>query len=264
MSVEAACIDITGSSRAMDVAYLDGDSLRLTSVTTITEFQEWIESNKPTTVAIDAPSKENTGQVASFRERHSIPEKKYENFRICEVILKLKGIGLYNTPKDKPPEWMKRGWDLYSLLAKTGYELLDKPGPVETRTTPMMLEVHPHACFVVGLGWRPQTKKALGGQLERAAYLRQECGNLGIRVSGTLLEEDQLQLLSNVSVNWDSVLEYGIQLPVISHDQLDAIVGLMTAVRASRGMAVAVGEPADGVIVLPSELTEAAYTWKHK
>ena len=241
MTVEAACIDITGSSRSMDIAFIEDNVLRLRTASDLSAFLDWIDSKKPKLVAIDAPCKENTGQVPNYRNKYDIPEDKYENFRVSEVLLKLKGIGLYNTPQENPPGWMKRGWDLYALMVQLGYALLETPGETERDESLRMMEVHPHASFVVGLGWIPQTKKSLAGQLERAAYLRKECESLGIDASGTPLSDDQLQELAAVSSNWNAIAENGITLPEISHDELDAMVGLTTAVRAIRGEAYAVG-----------------------
>lgn len=263
MGISAACIDITGSSRAMDVAYLADGTLHLRTESNLKDFLDWVRAQQPSVVAVDAPSKANIGLVPIHRELYSIPEDRYENFRIAEVLLKQKGIGLYNTPQDNPPEWMKRGWDLYSLLQDVGYGLLDTPGSIQS-SAKMMVEVHPHASFVVGLGWIPQSKQTLAGQLERAAYLRKECRELGMSVSETLLEIDQLQQLQRTHATWDSITRDGVSLPSLSHDQLDAIVGLTTAVRVMRGEAVAVGHREDGVIVVPRQLAESPYQWKHK
>lgn len=263
MNVQAACIDITGSNRAMDVAYLEGQVLRLRTDADLASFLNWVSDKQPDFIAVDAPSKANIGLVERNRDEYGIPNGRYQNFRIAEAVLKLKGIGLYNTPKRKPPEWMKRGWDLYSLLQARSYRLLDAPGSAQPPPK-LVFEVHPHASFVVGLGWIPQKKQSLAGQLERAAYLRRECSQLGITVDETPLAIDQLKQLQKTAATWDTVREDGISLPSISHDQLDAIAGLTTALRASKGHAVAVGHQDDGVIVLPQELADSAYQWKHK
>tara|TARA_R110000868_G_scaffold164672_1_gene397430 strand:+ start:11272 stop:12063 length:792 start_codon:yes stop_codon:yes gene_type:complete len=263
MSITAACIDITGSSRAMDVAYLEGDSLYLRTESNLKSFLDWVTDQSPDLIAVDAPSKENIGLVPQLREEYGIPEDRYENFRVAEVLLKLKGIGLYNTPQEKPPEWMKRGWDLYTLLQDKQYRLLDTPGKVAPAKQ-LTFEVHPHASFVVGLGWIPQSKQTLAGLLERAAYLRKECSQLGITTTGTLLEFDQLNELKSVTATWDSIVNDGIALPSLSHDQLDAIAGLITAVYVKRGEAHAIGHQDDGVIVIPKPLADTPYQWKHK
>lgn len=263
MRIKAACIDITGSSRAMDVAYVEDDALNLQTASNLKKFLDWVGEREPDVIVVDAPSKENVGLVSKHRNEFGIPEGSYENFRIAEALLKLKGIGLYNTPQTNPPEWMKRGWDLYSLLQGKGYLLLDTPGPVKS-TGKGVLEVHPHASFVVGLGWIPQNKQTLAGQLERLAYLRRECRELGISIDKTMLAEDQLGQLKNTSATWETIVADGVTLPEISHDQLDAIAGLTTAIRAMRADAVAIGHQGDGVIVVPRKLSETPYQWKHK
>jgi predicted nuclease with RNAse H fold len=263
MGITAACIDITGSRRAMDVAFLEDDALDMRAASNLKTFLDWVGELKPDVIAVDAPSKENVGLVARHRDEFDIPDGSYENFRIAEALLKLKGIGLYNTPQTNPPEWMKRGWDLYSLLQGKGYFLLDTPGPVKS-TAKGVFEVHPHASFVVGLGWIPQSKQTLAGQFERLAYLRRECRDLGISIGKTMLTEDQLGQLKETTATWETIVVDGLTLPEISHDQLDAIAGLTTAIRAIRGDGVAIGHQGDGVIVVPRKLSETPYQWKHK
>lgn len=262
MAVTAACIDITGSSRAMDVAFLEDGAIRLRIESNVNGFLNWVSQHQPEIIAIDAPSKENSGCVPRLRQKYSIPDGRYDNFRIAEVLLKLKGIGLYNTPQKQPPDWMKRGWDLYSLLRGIGFGVVESPGKVAAPPK-SVIEVHPHASFVVGLGWIPQSKRTLAGQLERAAYLRKECADLTLTCEGTPLAVDQLFLLQGVSSAWASIVTDGIDLPLLSHDQLDAMVGLTTAVRSMQGEAIAVGDPGDGVIVVPRQLGDASYKRKH-
>ena len=108
MAITAACIDITGSSRAMDVAYLQDDAIGLRTETNLKDFLDWVTANEPQLVAVDAPSKKNIGLVPQHRSKYGIPDDRYENFRIAEAVLKIKNIGLYNTPQEKPPGWMKR------------------------------------------------------------------------------------------------------------------------------------------------------------
>jgi predicted nuclease with RNAse H fold len=263
MPVTAACIDITGSDRAMDVAFIESNQVHLRTEANLNGFISWVSNTTPEIVAVDAPSKENIGLVPENRSRFGIPANKYANFRIAEAVLKTRQIGLYNTPMKKPPEWMKRGWDLYSLLQDEGYSLLDQPGRVVARTR-IAFEVHPHASFVVGLGWIPQKKSTLAGLLERAAFLRREFKELELSVNGTLLADDQLQHLKEIDTRWDSIANDGIVLPSLSHDQLDALAGLVTAVRVQRGEAEAIGHQDDGVIVIPKPLSETPYQWKHK
>lgn len=82
MGLTAACIDITGSSRAIDVAYLEGDTLHLRTESNLKNFLDWIGEREPDIVVVDAPSKENLGLVPQYREQYGIPDDVYENFRI--------------------------------------------------------------------------------------------------------------------------------------------------------------------------------------
>ena len=63
MGVAAACIDITGSSRTMDVAYLEDGTLRLQTASNLKKFLDWVGERQPDVIAVDAPSKENIGLV---------------------------------------------------------------------------------------------------------------------------------------------------------------------------------------------------------
>lgn len=263
MSITAACIDITGSNRPMDVAYLDGKQLHLRTESNLDDFVSWVSEKSPGIVAVDAPSKQNIGLVPANRTEFNLPNKSYENYRIAEAVLKTKNIGLYTTPKQKPPKWMERGWECYSRLRSQGYSLLETAGRVAPSNR-MVMEVHPHAAFVVGLGWVPQLKETLAGLLERAAFLRREFRELELSAADSLLEVDQLRQLNEINTTWDRIADEGITLPSLSHDQLDAIAGLVTAVRVQRGDAEAVGHPEDGVIVIPKPLADEKYQYKHK
>lgn len=258
MGVQAVCIDITGSRRAMDFAYLENDRLDCRTAPNLTNFLDWVGEQMPDVIAVDAPSKRNVGLIRKHRDEFGIPGDSYENFRIAEALLRLKGIGLYNTPQTDPDKWIERGWELYSSLNDKGYILLDTSGPVKL-TGKVVLEVHPHASFVVGLGWIPHSKQTLAGQLERLAYLRWECRDLGISTDKTMLVEDQLGQLKSTSTTWETIILDGVTLPEVPHDQLDAIAGLTTAIRALRGDAVAIGHQGDGVIVIPRTLSKTPY-----
>jgi hypothetical protein len=149
-----------------------------------------------------------------------------------------------------PPDWVGAGLKLYDALADLGYMLWDTPGPVSTigaGVDRIAIEVHPHACFVVKLGWIPQLKISLGGCLERIACLRAWGRELGVQIGASY---DQL-LTELGTLSWESILERGAP-PQISHDKLDALAAALTAkVSASAPGACAIGHRADGVLVLP-------------
>lgn len=194
------------------------------------------------------------------RLEFGIPDGVYEDYRVAEAILRMREIKLYNTPNGEVADWVQRGWDLYDALRELGYRLIDEPGTTMTRCdSKAVIEIHPHASFVVGLGWIPQTKGNLAGQFERLAYLRHECEQLRIDCTDTIISADALQVLRQLDVTWEHIRINGIKLPRISHDSLDAVVGVTTVLRAVRGEAYAVGHKADGVIVVPRPLAPDPY-----
>jgi len=192
----------------------------------------------------------------------------YGNMRFCEALLIARGVLAYSTPPDETAadEWIQRGWRLYARLqSELGYALWKKPGVVSVSDRPTLIEVFPHACFVAGLGWIPQNKNLLGGQLERVAYLLEAAKRDGRSMNGTCLPATTMieqfgGLLAGV--NWDSIRISGIRLPKVRHDVLDAIAGLVTAIKAIEGAAFAVGDEEEGVIVLPKAPIEFGTSYR--
>jgi len=255
----AACIDVTGSNRAMDVVWVGEDGhVTHRRVKGVEGTVDWAGEHLPRILAVDAPCEQNLARVsdASVRAQHGLDSGSYESFRVCEALLRKAGIGLYNTPRQNAPAWMRRGWDIYGRLqGELDYRLWRQPGRPQSQDGRTLIEVHPHASFVVGLGWIPHKKTTLAGQLERLAYLLAEAERLGIRLedcglSGEALAEAGSSLQR---ATWESIRAQGLHLPQLSHDLLDALAGLVTACLATRGRAFAVGEPEEGVIVVPEE-----------
>lgn len=273
-TMKYACIDIVGSDRPADVIYFDDDSRRLwheqyggaDDDAFLNKVVAGILKEAPHVLAIDAPSKRNSGQLTcdETRKRHDLKpvgsKAKYTDFRVCEMLLKRLGIGLYNTPNDLSSlsGWVRRGFQLYEALTAEGYVVWDAPGlahvgPITSRT---ILEVHPHACFVVGLGWIPQDKQTLAGQLERCAWLARSTHGLAVAEDAHGLlpsDETRRELARRIGeTSWESIATSGIDLPAFSHDRLDALAGLVTAVEFASCRAHAIGEPEEGVIVVPA------------
>ena len=265
MTITAACVDVTGSSRAMDVAYIEDKTVRLARLSNVESLYVWLTENEPQVLAIDAPSATNKNCIASNPGAYGIPKGKYENFRVCEAQLRLKGIGLYNTPRSDPPTWIERGWEIYKKVESQGYRLYREPGVVSFEPNEKyVFEVHPHASFVVGLGWIPQTKSSLAGQVERIAYLRKQAELFSLDMSETALSRELLSEFQSAFANWDKILTDGLDFPEISHDELDSIVGLFTAQSVLSKDAFATGIADDGVIVTPSSLAETTYCTKSR
>jgi hypothetical protein len=257
-------IDITGSSRDWDWILIDdgapgpqhcrGDHDKLLA---------FVRAQEPNVIAVDAPSKRNCALMRQPNVRSDVLRTRaterggnrkaliYEDCRVCEAELGVRNIKSYFTPAARSlPDWMGAGLRLYDDLASLGYMLWDTPGPVSTigsgidRVT---IEVYPHACFVVRLGWIPQLKTSLGGCLERMACLRGWAAELGINLGA---RDSVLQQIGDLS--WERIAREGAPR-FVSHDKLDALAAALTAKVAANepASAFALGRKADGVIVLP-------------
>lgn len=265
MDFIAASLDITGSRRNWDLVVIHkGGNVSARSFPKANAI-DLIKEYQPAVLAIDAPSKMNTGvtRLPDVRTKYGWGDRapgngnpEFWDMRLCEAELTSRRIHLYYTSKEnRPASWVENGWNLYHRLQnELGYALWDQPGPVKIENQKTMFEVHPHACFVVGLGWIPAKKATFSGQLERAAYLQKAlpaesadvCGEC--LPSGNLLQEFAQQLKQ---ASWQAIRDYGLSLPSLSPDLLDALGGLVTALRTRTGAAFAVGDPSEGVIVLP-------------
>lgn len=258
-------VDITGSSRGWDWILIDDDAeLVAHRRGGERELLEFVQSFAPNVVAVDAPSKKNCGLMRQQSVRREVLGDRadeltktgralvYDDCRVCEAELVVRNIKCYFTSSAKtPPDWVGAGLKLYDALADLGYMLWDTPGAVSTiraGVDRIAIEVHPHACFVVRLGFIPQLKISLGGCLERIACLRAWGHELGVQIG-----PGYDQILSELgSLSWETILERGAP-PQISHDKLDALAAALTAkVSAAEPGGWAVGHRADGVLVLPA------------
>lgn len=260
-------VDITGSNRAWDWILLDDDAdtprhQRGNEQDLVELVRRW----EPNVVAVDAPSKKNCGLMRQGAVRRAVLGERaeqrskgqgalvYDDCRVCEADLGMRNIKSYFTSGTRtPPDWVGAGFALFEHLADLGYMLWDTPGPVSTvgsGVDRIALEVYPHACFVVKLGFIPQIKISLGGCLERIACLRAWGHTVGVSIG-----DSYDHLLSELEgLSWQRILTSGAPA-AISHDKLDALAAALTAKAstASPAVAFAVGHKADGVIVLPCE-----------
>jgi len=189
---------------------------------------------------------------ARASRRSKLGRELYDDCRVCEAELGVRNVKSYFTSGERtPPEWVGAGLRVYQDLAEIGYMTWDAPGPVSTIASGVdriAVEVYPHACFVVRLGWIPQLKTSLGGVLERIACLRAWSAELGVPLEPGY--DDILDRFATLS--WEGILDHGAPRSV-SHDKLDALAAAFTAMAAAAQSptAFAIGRRADGVIVLP-------------
>jgi hypothetical protein len=259
-------VDVTGSGRAWDWILID-DDVRVPRHARggERELLEFVSHSAPNVIAVDAPSKRNCGLMRQPSVRRELLGSRaderskgggalvYDDCRVSEAELGVRNIKCYFTSGTRSlPDWVGAGLKLYDSLAELGYMLWDTPGPVSTigsGVDRIAIEVYPHACFVVKLGWIPQLKISLGGCLERIACLREWGRELNVPIGGGY--EQILQELSGL--DWERILTSGAPAS-ISHDKLDALAAALTA-KQSAGeppVSFAVGHKADGVLVLPA------------
>lgn len=269
-----ACLDLTGSKRAWDLVWVKKRSVgheKFRKGSKLEDFFAWVKESRPVILAIDAPSGYNLKRTLDPEIREARGwETTYKNMRLCEADLRAREIKLYYTPADaaRAASWIQCGWQVYDRLKKDfDYRLHNQPGPVQLKAEErVVIEVHPHASFVVGLGWIPQVKDSVPGQIERIAHLL-DAGKQGeepwtgeAMPPATFLKTLVTDLQE---LTWASIREKGVSIAGESHDKLDALAGLVTAARAQEGTAYAVGDPGEGVIVLPGK-PRSSYRAKRK
>lgn len=143
--------------------------------------------------------------------------------RAAERALHRRGIRIFPCPSAERAEgkaffdWMRTGFKLFAAAASAGFEV----GCHASAVRHQALEVYPHGSAVT-----------LRGALPPAGMLRSVAGKRGWRT----------QVLADNGV---------YPGPGWTVDQIDAALAAYTGVRALEGAASAVGQPEEGVIVVP-------------
>jgi predicted nuclease with RNAse H fold len=187
-------------------------------------------------VAVDAPSGPRRDLLAPgspLRAELGLPDGRYERMRVCDALLFRRGLPLYPVPaEDQSPsgwqQWIQVGFELYAALAGIG---LYRPQPAGARIEPVgaaalrfgrLCETYPDAIFCGLLGHRPSPKRTPWGLQQRIAALRMK----GIEDADGGL--------------WHRTV-----------DELDACAAAYAAYALAAGLGIWVGQPDEGVIVLP-------------
>ncbi len=189
-------------------------------------------------VAIDAPSGFRMDLLAAgrpLRDVLGLPEGRYETMRVCDAILTRRRLPLYPVPAS--PEgmgrwhgWMQQGFDLFAALGDLELFRPDATmapayeGPVGDGALRLgrVAETYPDAVFCALLGHRPPPKRTPHGLQQRIAALR---------LKGVVDDDGGL---------WQRTL-----------DELDATAAAYAAYTLATGRGGWVGDPREGVIVLP-------------
>jgi predicted nuclease with RNAse H fold len=200
-------------------------------------------------VAIDAPSGPRLDLLtagAPLRALLGLPDGRYETMRVCDAILYRRRLPLYPVPAadqalTRWQGWMQHGFDLFAALGDlelfrpdatlTG-ESTNYEGPVGDGALRLgrVAETYPDAVFCALLGHRPPAKRTPHGLQQRIAALR---------LKGVVDDDGGL---------WQRTL-----------DELDATAAAYAAYTLAAGAGGWVGDPREGVIVLPVPRLEDRY-----
>jgi predicted nuclease with RNAse H fold len=183
-------------------------------------------------VGIDAPSGGSLGLLAdgtALRKRLGLEPARYLRARVCDWQLMRRGLPLYPSPPagEEPAgwqAWMGEGYALFAALEALGRYVPPVAECCEGRAGPgrgRVFETFPDAAFCALAGYRPPPKRTGEGRSARVALL--EHAGVGDPAG----------------------------LPGRSLHELDACAAALVAHRFAAGEAGWVGDPREGVIVVP-------------
>lgn len=179
-------------------------------------------------VAVDGPRRPNYGLMANRQYQASLnpppPPGKFLNHRVCEYELGRRNIPSFPTPAGEPKgwkQWMKAAYQLYESLHELGFADFVNQDCLPGK---LMLEYFPYASFCVLAGRQPGKKSTHKGQGVRRELLR----------------------------------KYGVRGDIagLTVDQIDALVGAVTAHALHHGQASWVGDKDEGLLVVPKKLRD--------
>jgi hypothetical protein len=194
--------------------------------------------------AVDAPSGHRLDLLAPgtpLRERLRLPDGRFERHRVCDALLFRRRLPLYPVPAVNQPlaaweRWIGLGFEVFDALRPLGVFAPEAGSDLEGRVGAGALrfgrlcETYPDAVFCSMIGHRPSPKRTPWGLQERIAALR---ARAIVDTDGGL---------------WHRTL-----------DELDACAAAYVAYTLANGGGSWVGDPREGVIVLPVEELLARY-----
>jgi predicted nuclease with RNAse H fold len=197
-------------------------------------------------VALDAPSGPRLNLLAAgmpVRATLDLPDGRHEQLRVAEALLYARGLPLYPIPTGAQGSarwdaWLGQGFDLYGALAalelfrpdaSQGHHLEAPVGDGALRLG-RVCETYPDAAFSVLLGHRPPPKRTPWGLQQRIAALKLRA----------VVDDD--------GGLWQRTTE-----------ELDAAAAAYTAFALATGRGCWVGDPREGVIVLPTAALAERY-----
>ncbi len=130
-NIKIVGIDLTGSeTKASGVAFLNNDKVKTYLMATDDEMIEEIIKFKPHIVSIDSPLSLPKGRLTVFDDDPT--REDFGILRICERILKKRGVNAYPTLLPSMQKLTKRGIELAKRLRKKGIPVIESyPGVVQ-------------------------------------------------------------------------------------------------------------------------------------
>ncbi|MBA3328145.1 MAG: DUF429 domain-containing protein [Solirubrobacterales bacterium] len=185
--------------------------------------------------AVDAPSGHRLDLLqpgAELRAQLGLPEGRFERHRVCDALLFRRRLPLYPVPSASQAlaawqRWIGVGFELFAALAPLGL-FRPEDGAVQggvgegALRLGRLCETYPDAVFCSLLGHRPPPKRTPWGLQQRIAALK---------LRGIVDADGGL---------WHRTL-----------DELDACAAAFAAYALAAGGGSWVGDPREGVIVLP-------------
>jgi hypothetical protein len=186
--------------------------------------------------AVDAPSGHRLDLLAPgapLRDELGLPDGRFERHRVCDALLFRRRLPLYPVPPASQPlaaweRWIGVGFELFAALAPLELFRPASDGAMQGRVGGGALrfgrlcETYPDAVFCAMIGHRPSPKRTPWGLQERIAALK---------LRGVIDADGGL---------WHRTL-----------DELDACAAAYAAYVLASGGGSWVGDPREGVIVLP-------------
>jgi predicted nuclease with RNAse H fold len=186
--------------------------------------------------AVDAPSGHRLDLLAPGSPRRAelgLPDGRFERHRVCDALLFRRRLPLYPVPSASQAlanweRWIGVGFALFTALSPLGLFRPDAGGAVQGKVDHGALrfgrlcETYPDAVFCAMIGHRPPPKRTPWGLQQRIAALR---------MRGVIDADGGL---------WHRTL-----------DELDACAAAYAAYMLASGGGSWVGDPREGVIVLP-------------
>lgn len=238
-------IDLSGQRKSFTCAVLDNARhiLFCGSISPL-EWQSMLTASQDVIAAINSPLTLNDGFMADPDYRQQLnpvpPKKRYTDMRVCEYQLLCQGFSPTRTPKEvgRFTSNLQRAFKFSSELGVNGFQFWPFPN-----ARYQMFEVNADAAFGSLMGVKPFSSSSLEGRIQRQLLLQSK--GLPVADAMEFFEEITRHRLITGKLPDEKIL---------SPASLNALIAAFTAWTVFNRPAeyIRVGEPDEGVILLPS------------